>query len=119
MQYSLKWRLLKGLKLGVKSVTFDNVTEFTLHHTLTEQHMIDTYFCDPEKPWQKGSIENFNGLLRYRIPFEVKPEKINQQLLNSVAYDINHTPREPLEYLTLRKVFKGTFQKGNTTCYVS
>ena len=43
-----QWRLLKvlkkALKLGVKSVTFDNGTEFTLHYTLTEQHMIDTYF---------------------------------------------------------------------------
>ena len=88
MQYSLKmkakdqWRLLKkkkkALKLGVKSVTFDNGTEFTLHYTLTEQHMIDTYFCDPGKPWQKGSIENFNGLLRHRIPFEVDPKEINQ-----------------------------------------
>ena len=36
---------------------------------LTEQHMIDTYFCDPGKPWQKGSIENFNGL-RHRIPLK-------------------------------------------------
>ena len=109
----------KALKLGVKSVTFDNGTEFTLHYTLTEQHMIDTYFCDPGKPWQKGSIENFNGLLRHRIPFEVDPKEINQQLLNSVAHDINHTPRESLGYLTPCEVFKGTFQKGNTTCCIS
>lgn len=55
-------------------------------------------FCDSGKPWQKGSIENFNGMLRYRIPFNIPPEEITQKLLDSVAYDLNHMPRESLNF---------------------
>lgn len=116
--------VIEGLKKraydhGAKSVTFDNGPEFTLHHTLTTDLAIDTYFCDPGKPWQKGSVENFNGLLRHRIPFETDPEGISQELLDSVAHDINHTPRESLDFLTPCEVFMGSFQKENILCCIS
>jgi IS30 family transposase len=47
-----------------RSLTFDNGTEFALHYRLTEQLGIDTFFCDPHAPWQKGGIENAIGRMR-------------------------------------------------------
>jgi IS30 family transposase len=108
-------------KLGrfAKSITFDNGTEFALHTKLKEKHGIDTYFCDPGSPWQKGSIEHFNGMTRHFIPFEVPPQKVSQEELDAVAYSINHMPRQSLGFLTACKAFGASFQSEITTCCTS
>jgi len=59
---------VKGL---AKSVTFDNGSEFAQHTIIRKKHGIETYFCNPGSPWQKGSIENLNGVARRWIPFKV------------------------------------------------
>lgn len=99
-------------KYNMKSITFDNGTEFSLHHRLNT--MIPTYFCDPHSPWQKGSVENLNGLVRHRLPFQESIDSINQTRLDSVAYDLNHTPREILNFLTPCEAFQSEFK----TCCV-
>lgn len=104
--------------LRIQSITFDNGSEFARHEILSKKHKISTYFCDPGKPWQKGSIEHFNGMLRRRIPFEVSPGDISQQLLDSVSYELNHMPRESLGFLTPCEVFNETFQSENSQCCV-
>ena len=63
-----------------KSVTFDNGTEFAMHYRLQDIG-IQTYFCDPGSPWQKGSAENSNGALRRYLPFKVPANSITQELL--------------------------------------
>ena len=102
--------------LEVESITFDNGSEFTRHSILKDKLQIDTYFCDPGKPWQKGSIEHFNGMLRHRIPFNTPPEEITQELLDSVAYDLNHMPRESLNFLTPCEVFSQSRNSGFKGC---
>jgi IS30 family transposase len=47
-----------------RSITFDNGGEFALHRNLSEHLAMDTWFCDPHSPWQRGAIENTNGVVR-------------------------------------------------------
>jgi IS30 family transposase len=83
------------------SCTFDNGKEFALHHTLK----IPTFFCDPASPWQKGSVENMNGLARTYIPFSLEPKQITQEYLDSVCHTMNNKPRKSLNFLTPYEVF--------------
>ena len=89
------------------SCTFDNGTEFFDHWKMG----IPTYFCDPGSPWQKGSVENMNGLLRKDLPFELDPKFITQEYLDSIAYRINNTPRKLLGYSTPMEVFLKNLKK--------
>ena len=96
---------LKDIKIHsdlMNSITFDNGTEFA-HHT---ELGVDTYFCDPGKPWQKGAIENVNGILRRYIDYRVSAESVTQELLDSVAYQLNNKPRKILGFLTPNEVFE-------------
>lgn len=83
------------------SCTFDNGPEFASHHTLG----IPTYFCDPASPWQKGSVENMNGLARMDIPFSMQPDLVTQEYLDKVAHKMNNKPRKILDYQTPYEVF--------------
>jgi len=80
----------------VKSLTFDNGSEFTGHSQLG----IDTYFCDPASPWQKGAIENINAILRRYIDYRIDPKLITQEILDKIAYAINNKPRKILGFAT-------------------
>ncbi len=84
-----------------KSCTFDNGSEFALHHKLG----IPTFFCDPGSPWQKGSVENMNGLLRRYLPFSLNAQAITQEYLDKVAHRMNDMPRKILGFLTPKEVF--------------
>ena len=97
----------KKIGKAALSCTFDNGTEFSDHWKMG----IPTYFCDPGSPWQKGSVENMNGLLRKDIPFELDPNLITQEYLDSVAYRINNTPRKLLGYSTPMEVFLKNLKK--------
>ena len=90
------------------SCTFDNGTEFSAHYELKKP----TYFCDPHSPWQKGSVENMNGLLRKYIPFSLDPKLITQEYLDYVAYLINTTPRKILGFSTPMEVFNEQLKKN-------
>jgi IS30 family transposase len=95
---------LKRSSLDVKSITFDNGSEFADHWRLKEELGIDTYFCDPGAPWQKGSIENLNGMLRRFFPFKVSAEEITNEQVVVVNAKINNMPREILSYKTPNEV---------------
>jgi len=92
-----------GKKIGpnAKSCTFDNGKEFSSHYKLG----IPTFFCNPGSPWQKGSVENMNGLLRRYLPFSLAPELITQEYLDKIAHIINNRPRKKLNFLTPIEVF--------------
>jgi IS30 family transposase len=90
---------IKSEKLDVKSITFDNGTEFA-GHTRLNALGIKTYFCDPHSPWQKGSIENLNGILRRFLPFELPAADITEEYVYKINKQINSMPRAILGYKT-------------------
>jgi len=93
-----------------QTITFDNGKEFTNHSILKKKHKIDTYFCDPGAPYQKGSVENSNGMLRYYFPFKVPAHTIKQSDLDQIASIVNHIPRKILNYETPCEVFSKDFK---------
>ena len=95
--------------LFVKSITFDNGTEFADHIRLKDLG-IATYFCDPGKPWQKGGIENLNGMLRRFLPFELSAADITSEYVAKTNEMINHMPRKILSRKTPLDVFNKTFK---------
>lgn len=86
-------------KYWIKSVTFDNWMEFAKHYLLNEI-WIDTYFSDPYSPWQKGSIENLNRIIRRFFPKGTIFDNISWQKIKRVCNIITHSPREILGYLS-------------------
>lgn len=89
---------------AVKTVTFDNGTEFAEHHRLT-QHGIKTYFCDAYSPWQKGGVENAIGRLRKFLPRKTDLEGLDETTLLNYEALYNLTPRKCLGYKTPAEIF--------------
>ena len=83
-----------------RSVTWDQGSEMTQHHRFTIDTGIDVYFCDPHSPWQRGSNENTNGLLRQYFPRETDFSRISQSYLNAIALRLNQRPRKTLGFQT-------------------
>lgn len=83
-----------------KSLTWDRGKEMADHKRFTLATDIDVYFCDPHSPWQRGSNENTNGLLRQYFPKGVDISLYSQAQLNEVARKLNERPRKTLEYKT-------------------
>jgi IS30 family transposase len=83
-----------------KSLTWDRGKEMADHKRFTLATDISVYFCDPRSPWQRGSNENTNGLLRQYFPKGVDISKYSQAQLNAVARRLNERPRMTLDYET-------------------
>jgi IS30 family transposase len=88
-----------------QTITFDNGTEFALHYRLRQPLGIQTFFCDPYAPWQKGGVENAIGRLRRRLPRKTDLALLSQEDLQQLALLYNHTPRKCLGYQTPAEVF--------------
>lgn len=82
------------------SVTFDNVSEFADYKSVEENHNTTVYFADPHSPWQRGSNENINGLLRFFFPKGTDFHAVSQEKLDSVLALINNRPRKCLGWLS-------------------
>jgi IS30 family transposase len=99
-------RMLRPLPAAVRrSITFDNGTEFMRYRTIEQQLELDTYFCDPRSPWQKGGVENAIGRLRRDLPRKTEPDALSQRTLDAILARHNHTPRKCLGYLTPAEAF--------------
>jgi IS30 family transposase len=83
-----------------KSLTWDRGKEVADHQRFSLDTGIKVYFCDPQSPWQRGSNENTNGLLRQYFPKGMDLSNIHQNRLNAVARRLNERPRKTLQYRT-------------------
>lgn len=92
------------LKDLAKSFTFDNGGENAKHTEIRNEYGIETYFCEPYKSWQKGGVENSNGLIRQYLPRATSLDNITDETLYEIQERINNRPRKKLGYLTPNEV---------------
>ncbi|MCB1605106.1 MAG: IS30 family transposase, partial [Xanthomonadales bacterium] len=92
--------MMKFPRLLRKSLTWDRGSELKAHKKFSMATDMDVYFCDPHSPWQRGSNENTNRLLRDFFPKKTDLGGYTQKQLNDVASRLNNRPRETLDFLS-------------------
>lgn len=104
---ALKKKIASLPKELVRSITWDRGPEMARHREFTIDTAIAVYLCDPASPWQRGSNENTNGLLRQYFPKGIDLSQFSQAHLNKVALQLNTRPRKTLDFRTPAEVWGG------------
>ena len=89
-----------------KTMTFDNGTEGARHGNIRDDYEIDTYFCDTYSSWQKGGVENVNGIIRWFLPKTKDLSVLSDREIYDIQELINDTPRKCLGYRTPNEVIR-------------
>jgi IS30 family transposase len=98
--------LFSGLPAAARrSITCDNGSEFAEHNKLERDLGMPTFFCDPHSPWQRGSIENANGVLRRDLPRKTEFTDYSEQDIQDIVWNNNTIPRKRLGYRTPAEAF--------------
>jgi IS30 family transposase len=95
-----------------RSITFDRGTEFSAWQHLKDGLGVEPWFCDPQSPWQKGTVENTNNRLRRYLPRKANPTGFTDRYLRSICDRLNATPRKCLGYQTPAEVFRTKLMEG-------
>jgi IS30 family transposase len=98
-----------------KSMTYDRGSEMACHPELSRRLKIDIWFCDPHAPWQRGSNENTNGLLRQFMPKGTDLSDASQTWLNDIAWLLNGRPRKTLGWRTPAEAMAEEISAFNST----
>lgn len=101
--------MLKPIKKKLKTITTDNGKEFSAHEIISEALGVDVFFTDPYSSWQKGAIENANGLIRQYIPKKVSFNDYDDKDIKDIEEKINRRPRKKLGFETPIERFSKTF----------
>ncbi len=98
---------LRHVKDVFKTLTFDNGLEFANHKKIATHLDVKTFFCDPYSSWQRGTNENFNGLVRQYLPKGTDLRTVTDDQLAEIEDRLNHRPRKVLGWLSPYEVFHG------------
>lgn len=88
-----------------QSLTYDQGKEMSQHKLLAAELNISVYFCDPRSPWQKGTVENTNGLIRQFLPKGSDLSDVAQEKLDEISHLLNTRPRKILDFQTPKEVY--------------
>ena len=100
------WETVAGkLNMSVRELRSQTLSD---HKRFTLATDVQVYFCDPRSPWQRGSNENTNGLLRQYLPKGIDISGYSQAKLNAVARQLNERPRKTLGFQTPAEMFSQT-----------
>lgn len=106
-------RVLNGIDASMRrSMTYDQGKEMSEHKALTERTGVTVFFADPHSPWQRGSNENTNGLLRQYLPKGTNLSGYSQDDLNAIAWKLNNRPRKVHGFRTPLQVYKEFLDKA-------
>jgi IS30 family transposase len=97
-----------------QSITFDRGTEFASYPWLKHKLGIDSYFCKPQAPWQKGTVENTNGRVRRFLSRDTDIAVLSEETLLDLCERLNETPRKCLGYRTPAEVLMSSLDPGLT-----
>jgi IS30 family transposase len=94
-----------------KTLTYDRGKEMARHQELTANTGVAVYFCDPHSPWQRGTNENTNGLIRQYLPKGTDLSGYSQEQLDAIADEMNGRPRKTLGWASPFEVYSGWLAK--------
>jgi IS30 family transposase len=98
--------LLNPVRQFVKTITFDNGKEFTLHESIAKALSCETYFAKPYHSWERGQNENANGLLRQYFPKSMELVDVASEMVMEAVHKLNSRPRKCLRFKTPYEVFE-------------
>jgi len=104
--------LKKLPKQMIKSITHDRGKEMSEHELFTKDTKIQVYFADPYSPWQRGTNENTNGLIRQYFPKGTDFNKVSKKELKEVQNQLNERPRKALGFITPKESFAQLLENG-------